>query len=309
MLPFSVPCFHPVKGWKAASGAFVLGARPNVVAPMTVPCGQCIGCRLERSRQWAVRMMHEASMHRDNCFITLTYSDENLPAYGSLVKSDFQKFMKRLRKEIAPETVRFFHAGEYGERLGRPHYHACLFGYAFPDKVEFTRRGEFPVYRSALLERLWPFGLSEVGSLTFESAAYVARYVTKKITGKAAEDHYAIADADTGEVVMLQPEYATMSRRPGIGARWLEAYSDEVYPADEVIMRGRSMKPPRAYDVRFKEVSPELFARVRRKRSDAKLEPGKRFFWNNTERRLLVREEVTASRTSIHSSRKMERDP
>lgn len=248
--------------------------------------------------------MHEASMHRDNCFITLTYSDENLPAYGSLVKSDFQKFMKRLRKEIAPETVRFFHAGEYGERLGRPHYHACLFGYAFPDKVEFTRRGEFPVYRSRLLERLWPFGLSEVGSLTFESAAYVARYVTKKITGKAAEDHYSVVDAETGESVQLLAEYATMSRRPGIGARWYEKYGAEVFPNDEVVMRGRAMKPPRAYDVRLKEENPELFARVRTARLIKRTEPGKA--WNNSERRLLVREEVTEGRTSL-SSRKMER--
>lgn len=250
--------------------------------------------------------MHEASMHRDNCFITLTYSDAHLPAYGSLVKSDFQKFMKRLRKEIAPERVRFFHAGEYGERLGRPHYHACLFGYGFPDKVQFKMRGEFPVYRSALLESVWPFGLSEVGSLTFESASYVARYITKKITGKAAEDHYAVMDAETGELVMLQPEYATMSRSKGIGSTWLEKYQGEVYPNDEVVMRGRAMKPPRAYDVRFKEESPEMFAMVRSARMAELRKAGKA--WNNTEARLLVREEVLKSRMCTYSSRKMEAD-
>lgn len=307
MLRFSVPCFHPLKGWKTGSGRLVFSQERGTVAPLTVPCGQCIGCRLERSRQWAVRMMHEASLHADNCFVTLTYSNEHLPPYGSLVKADFQKFMKRLRKEIAPARVRFFHAGEYGDRLGRPHYHVCLFGYGFPDKVEFTRRGGHPVYRSRLLERVWPYGLSEIGSLTFESAAYVARYVTKKVTGQAAEDHYCIADAESGEAVMLQPEYATMSRRPGIGARWLEKFSDEVYPNDEVVMRGRAMKPPRAYDVRFKEQFPELFAQVRSRRLASKWErPG--FHWNNTEARLLVRKMVTESRSSIQSSRKLESD-
>lgn len=248
-------------------------------------------------------MMHEASLHRDNCFITLTYSPDHLPPFGSLVKSDFQKFMKRLRKDISPRTVRFFHAGEYGERLGRPHYHACLFGFDFDDGVTFTVRGDHPVRRSARLERLWPYGISEVGSLTFESAAYVARYVTKKVTGRAAEDHYGRVDPVTGEVVQLQPEYATMSRRPGIGGAWLDSYGKEVYPSDEVVMRGRSMRPPRAYDVRLEKSDPELFDEVKLARHVKRAETGT---WNSSGARLAVREEVTRGRTSLHSLRKME---
>lgn len=273
---------------------------------LTVPCGQCMGCRLERSRQWAVRMMQEASLHEQNCFVTLTYSPAFLPPYGSLVVSDFQKFMKRLRKEITPRKVRFFHAGEYGEKLGRPHYHACLFGFDFDDRVPFTMRGEHRVCRSQLLERLWPFGISEVGSLTFESAAYVARYVTKKVTGRAAEDHYGVVDGVTGEVVQLQPEYATMSRRPGIGAEWYSRYGKEVYPTDEVVMRGRSMKPPRAYDVRLEKEDPTLFAKVKEKRL---LERAARGLKDSTAKRLAVREEVTKSRVGTFNTRRLEASP
>lgn len=295
-----MPCFHPVKGWKSSGGRLVFSRGQSAGVALTVPCGQCIGCRLERSRQWAVRMMHESSMHRANCFVTLTYAPEFLPPYGSLVKSDFQCFMKRLRKAISPTRVRFFHAGEYGEALGRPHYHACLFGFDFPDRVPFTVRGEYPVCRSPLLERLWPVGLCEVGTLTFESAAYVARYVTKKVTGRAAEDHYAVCDPETGEMVQLQPEYATMSRRPGIGAEWLSRFQKEVYPSDEVVVRGRAMKPPRAYDVRVGTTDPELVAQVKRERSL------KRDYVNGTERRLGVREEVTTARMRVSSPRPLE---
>lgn len=297
-------CYFPVKGWKSASGRFVLSQAASVGVSLTVPCGQCIGCRLERSRQWAVRMMHEASLHTDNCFVTLTYSPQYLPPYGSLVKSDFQKFMKRLRKEIAPSRVRFFHAGEYGEALGRPHYHACLFGFNFSDRVQFSTRRGHAVFRSALLERVWPYGLSEVGSLTFESAAYVARYVTKKVTGRAAEDHYSVVDPVTGEVVQLEAEYATMSRRPGIGAGWFDRYRDEVYPSDEVIMRGRSMRPPRAYDVRLEAESEDVFQGVKAAR---RLKLAESSAKDRTDARLKVSEEVTRSRLSVHSSRNLER--
>lgn len=295
-----MPCYHPVKGWKTSTGGltFNAGRSPGVV--LTVPCGQCIGCRLERSRQWAVRMMHEASQHEQNSFVTLTYSPEFLPPYGSLRKSDFQKFMKRLRKRFAPQRVRFFHAGEYGDGLGRPHYHACLFGLGFPDAVTSTVRGGHPVWRSDELSALWGLGLAEGGSVTFESAAYVARYVTKKVTGGNAEAHYSSVDPATGEVVQVEPEYATMSRRPGIGAGWYERFSKEVYPADEVVMRGALMKPPRYYDLTLEKESPELFAAVKRSRRESSEA------WNQTSARLAVREAVANSRLSTFGKRSLE---
>jgi hypothetical protein len=187
-----MPCYHPISAWqllnvKTAKGKPTISfknpyARPSPTrVGIQVPCGQCIGCRLERSRQWAIRCVHEAYGHEDNAFITLTYAPEHLPHDVSLNISHFQKFMKRLRKAISPKLVRFFHCGEYGELNQRPHYHACLFGYDFPDKVLYTIRDECRLYRSPMLEKLWPMGFATVGDVTFESAAYVARYITKKL--------------------------------------------------------------------------------------------------------------------------------
>lgn len=210
-----------------------------------VPCGNCIGCDLERSRQWAVRCMHEASCHTDNAFVTLTYDDAHVPAGGSLDPSAFPLFMRRLRKE-AP-GVRYFACGEYGEQFGRPHYHALLFGYWPGDAVASGERGGYPVWRSGVLSSLWPFGFSELGSVTFDSAGYVARYVTKKVRGIAASEHYSSVDPETGELVFRTPEFSRMSRRPGIGAAWFGRYGDELEPKGTVIVAGKEVPTPRYY--------------------------------------------------------------
>ncbi len=242
--------------------------------------------------------MHEASCHEANAFITLTYGDAFLPPDGSLRMEDFQLFMKRLRRSIAPSKVRFFHCGEYGAELWRPHYHALLFGHDFLDKVLYGDRGTGPVWRSAELERLWPVGLSEIGTVSFESAAYVARYVTKKVTGGASAEHYERVDVSTGEVFQLKPEYATMSRNPGLGAKWFERFSSDVYPADHVISRGREAKPPRFYDQLFARQDPEGFEEVQRERAR------ERKFEDETPARLAVREVCAVSRLSF--SRRLE---
>ena len=252
-----MPCYHPLEGYRARVVNQKTGKRGVVFnvqegfrdLPVQVPCGRCIGCRLEKSRQWAVRMMHEASLHEFNCFITLTYDEKHLPRFASLDKRAFPKFIKRLRKAVWPLRFSYFHAGEYGGTFGRPHYHACIFGYDFPDKVVWTVRNGHTVWRSALLESCWKFGLSEVGSLTFESAAYVARYVVAKKLGKEAESAYDVVDVSSGEVVgRREPEYATMSRRPAIASNWFKQYHQDVYPSDQVIARGSPSKPPRYYD-------------------------------------------------------------
>ena len=117
-----MPCYYPLQGWRSkeltknGKRAIVFDRKKGYVdQPLEVPCGQCIGCRLDRSRDWALRCIHEAQLHEDNSYITLTYDDDNLPANASLDKSDFQKFMKRLRKSLGDKKVRFFHCGEYGE--------------------------------------------------------------------------------------------------------------------------------------------------------------------------------------------------
>lgn len=260
-----MPCYHPITAYRSKLGRdkrtgnwpVVFNKKDGYVdMEVKIPCGRCIGCRLEYSRQWAIRCVHEAQLHERNSFITLTYNDENLPKDGSLNKKHFQDFMKRLRKELDKKgiKIRYYHCGEYGEMLMRPHYHAIIFGYDFPDRKLFTVRRGVRLYRSEMLERLWPFGFSTVGDVTFESAAYVARYVLKKINGDKAEEHYG------GK----QPEYTTMSRRPGIGHDWLMRFKDDVYNYDYVVIRGGiKCRPPRYYDEIYDTIEPEKMEKIK----------------------------------------------
>lgn len=261
-------CFSPIQAFSLPSKNLVTGKSVIVFKssdsrdePIVLPCGRCIGCRLERSRQWALRCIHEASLHESNCFITLTYDDSHLPADCSLNLDHFQRFMKRLRKKYG-NGIRFFHCGEYGEKFGRPHYHALIFGFDFPDKVFWKESNKIPLYRSASLEKLWTYGYSSIGDVTFESAAYVARYIMKKITGPGAWTHYL--DIETG--VIKKPEYTTMSRRPGIAAGWYDKFRSDVYPHDFTVLRGRKVKPPKFYDRLFEAKFPADFERIKERR-------------------------------------------
>lgn len=277
------------------------GKRPLVFAkkdgfedlPVTLPCGQCIGCRLERSRQWAIRCVHEASLYDRNCYLTLTYRDEELPPGRSLKLRDFQLFMKRLRKRFG-SNIRFFHCGEYGENFGRPHYHALLFNFDFEDKRLWRVQNDFPLYTSETLSEIWGHGFCSIGAVSFESAAYVARYVMKKVTGDAAAEHYTVLDPVTGEVFERAPEYVTMSRRPGIGMPWLEKFGADVFPDDFVVLRGRRMKPPKAYDRGFEVEHPVEFSKIK----GARLRSAKQRSEDNSPERLRVRERVQAARLS-----------
>lgn len=297
-------CYHPIKGYRSkeltvnGKRSLVFDIRKSTAEPMEIACGQCMGCRLQRSQQWAVRISHEASLYEKNCFITLTYAPEYLPADGSLDVRHFQLFMKRLRKKFGP-GVRFFHCGEYGENLGRPHYHATLLNFDFPDKVlhRETNQGD-AIWRSPALEELWPYGYSEIGSVTFESAAYVARYITKKITGPRAASHYTQVNTDTGEITHLKPEYTTMSRRPGIGEPWLQKFATDVYPHDHVVIRGGvKIPPPRYYNNRYEVMNPEKYRKVKMAREGKSVniygtDEFKRRVLDNTYDRLKVRETV-----------------
>ena len=174
--------------------------------------------------------------------------------------------MKRLRKRFG-NGIRFFHCGEYGEKYGRPHYHAILFGIDFPDKEPWQNRNGFILYRSKILEEIWTCGYSSIGSVTFDSAAYVARYIMKKATGSLAVDKYFKGiDYETGEILLKKPEYTTMSRRPGIGKNWYDEFKGDAYPSDSIHMRGVSMKPPKFYDSLYQLESPEDFELLKSKR-------------------------------------------
>lgn len=237
----------------------------NSTNPINIPCGRCTGCRLEKSRQWAVRCMHEASLYEQNSYITLTFSREHLPVDYSVHVRDWQLFMKKLRKALGDHKVRFYMCGEYGDEKLRPHYHAILFNYDFPDKVLFqkTPNGDL-LYTSRILSSLWPYGHSTTGAVTYQSAAYVSRYVLKKISGPKADEYYLRVHPDHGFICRVKPEFTLMSRRPGIGAPWLERYKSDVYPSDFVVVDGRKMNPPRFYDQKLTEEELENYKRRRK---------------------------------------------
>jgi hypothetical protein len=290
-----MPCYHPLSAYQCADGSIVFyeSKRHDTVKTLSLPCGQCVGCRLERSRQWAIRCMHEAQMHEENCFITLTYNDDHLPSDRSLHYRDFQLFIKRLRKRYPGRRIRYYMAGEYGENFGRPHWHACIFGFDFPNQKLWERSTAGSLlYRSPDLEALWPFGYSTIGRVTFESAAYVARYIMKKVTGKNAKEHYQEIDPDTGEITNRTPEFTKMSLKPGIGYEWYKQYTADVYPHDYVVVRGKKVKPPKYYDKKYKIENPYEFDEllyIREKSAKLRHE-------DNTLERLAVKEQVTKAK-------------
>lgn len=290
-----MPCYCPIEAWKPLSGGKLVFKEMADCQPLTIPCQRCIGCRLERARQWAMRCVHEAQMHEWSEFVTLTYDDEHIPVDHSLRYSDFQAFMKRLRARYSErQRIRFYMCGEYGDLLGRPHYHACLFGVRFDDRVLFKRSnsGE-AVYTSGILSSLWSHGHCATGDVTFESAAYIARYVLKKQFGDVANEtsHYRFVD-DYGEVHYREAEFNRMSLKPGIGAKWFEKFKSDVFPSDEVVINGRAMKPPRYYDkllARDDPESAEFLPHERLLEISGRLDDA-------TPARLRVREEVTRAK-------------
>lgn len=192
---------------------------------LIVPCGKCAECRKEQSREWAFRICDEASLYVYNCFVTLTYAENP----QSVIKRDIQLFMKRLRKHIEPQKVRYYCAGEYGDLRGRPHYHIILFGWK-PDDLEFlkvTKRGE-NIYRSKTLENLWNKGFVSVGDLTLESAKYTALYMQKLVKRPYGQ----------------APPFALMSKSPGIGAG---RFSEKMLETDKIYHGGQYVKLPRYY--------------------------------------------------------------
>lgn len=258
----SMTCFHPLRAsrlYDPFTGKFRisfddrdLGSGQDVL----LPCGQCLGCRLDHAKMWALRCMHEARMHEKNCFLTLTYSDENLPADGSVHVEELQKFFKRLRKRFPNSKIRYYACGEYGDLHMRPHFHAIVFGFDFPDKKPFfkTKHGDI-VYRSEILEDLWSVGHSSIGTVTLNSCGYVARYVVKKFKGKDADEHY--------KKLGILPEFVVMSRRPGIGREWFEKYYKDVFPGDFVVDRnGKKNAPPRYYLDLLAQLDKDLYLEV-----------------------------------------------
>lgn len=268
-------CDYPIKAWWGSlnpSGKRGLVFKhqaawpPMAESPLELPCGRCLGCRLETSRRWALRCMHENKMHKESCFLTLTYNNESLPEFGTLVPRHLQLFHKRLHNRLLDQRgygIRYYACGEYGDLNKRPHYHSLIFGYDFSDKVLYSKNArDEAIYTSETLNSLWhdggaPFGDCKIGAVTFESAAYVARYCTKKVGGKKRENgHYEVYNSD-GLIAERVPEFAHMSRRPGIGQLYYEKYGSEIRTHDNVIVNGKPVPSLRYYDNLGEKVDPD----------------------------------------------------
>lgn len=297
-------CFSPLQGFESCEvtsrgkrkTTFNRSrARAGGLFKRNVPCNRCSGCRIDYSRQWAIRCHHESTLHSDNSFITLTYNDDFIPLFGSLNYVHWTNFMKRLRRAIEPLKIRFYMGPEYGDLNLRPHYHALIFGYDFPDKVFYSQRGDNRLYRSKLLEDCWTdpisgrsMGYCSVGSCTLESAAYVARYMMKKVKGEDFDNRYSRVNLITGEVVFVAPERARMSNRNGIGKDWFDLfYLSDCYNKDFITLNGRKYRPPKYYDALLERISPEMLASIKEARVDSMRSNASDF----TPQRLAVREQ------------------
>ncbi|QGH72835.1 MAG: replication associated protein [Microviridae sp. ct0DW36] len=299
-------CYYPITGYKSRQ-LNSTGKRSIVFnskfgfddMPVVINCGRCVGCRLEYSRQWAMRCMHESQLYDDNCFLTLTYDDAHLPADCSLNMRDMQLFWKRLRKFYG-KKLRYYMAGEYGSVTYRPHYHACVFGFR-PDDLEiYTVRDDITLYTSAVLEDLWGHGFVTVGELNFETAAYTARYVMKKFKSsdeQAKIDHYRHVNYETGEFVDVVPEFVAMSRRPGIGRDWLSKFSADVYNHDFCVINGQKVRPPKFYDSVYELSDPDHFHLIQQARVTAGRDDSVQV--NRTPERLDARRKVHEYRAKL----------
>lgn len=301
----AMACYHPLRAFRTPGGVvFSELSRHDITGTLWLPCGQCIGCRLRRASDWEIRVMHEAQSWDRNCFVTLTYEEGSLPPYGSLRYEDVQAFLKRLRQDecryqkrlfglpkLPKHVIRFFGCGEYGEQRERPHYHLCLFNMDFEDRYPWKKSsGGFVMDRSPRLEKLWRHGHCTVQPLVRETAAYCSRYITAKVLGDEAKTAYAVTDED-GVINYRVPEFSCMSLKPGIGQKWLDSYSGDIFPFDKVIADGTQRSVPKFYDRKFKAAGGDFDA-VAYKRDLA----ARRAFADNTDARLAVREEVQKAR-------------
>lgn len=314
-------CFSPIQGFESIfitdSGKYSFTYNPDYARRVdgkrverVVKCRKCEGCRFDNSREWAVKILHESSCHKDNAFITLTYQDSKMPLYGGLdYKGDWTRFLKRLRKAVFKKynkKIRFYVVGEYGEINLRPHYHAIIFGFDFPDKRPYLERLGNIIYRSDLLESCWidpddgvSFGYSSVGDVNFQTAAYVARYSMKKLIGNQVEsfedivdgfgevrqfpvfsERYVRVDPLTGNKVNVERERAFMSLKPGIGKEWFDKYAfTDMYSAVDTgnglvfkdhthLFNGTLVRPPKYYDKLLERLNPKMLEDIKLARQD-----------------------------------------
>lgn len=255
-----MPCYEPKQAYRIywpeyghTSTSFrIIPSHASTTEPIQFPCRKCIGCRLAHAKSWTIRILHEMQTTDEtsglgSTFITLTYADEHLPANGSIDTRTLQLFLKRLRRAIEPLKIRHYSVGEYGDQYARPHYHAAIFGYEFPDREPFKYNPETHswTYTSPLLSTCWPYGFVTIQTLNSGNAAYIARYVTKKLTGPKTELYEG-----------KKPEFSLKSLHPGLGHDWIIKYKNDVYPSDVIIHQGKHYPIPSYYDKVIAEIDP-----------------------------------------------------
>lgn len=292
-----MPCTHPLTALRLRDNRVVIIPDDDVSAPdhflsakyhgvvdkrFYVPCGKCHDCRCNYARNWAVRMMHEAdiTLPRPSIFGTFTYDNDHVHRDENgdmtLVSDDWPQFMKRLRRDFGA-GIRFFQAGEYGracqvcehpkslctcetyhDGLGRPHHHAAIFGVSYGDGEFYKANGDQVHFTSKKMSEHWPHGHCCFTKLTYQSAAYIAGYALKKIYGDIAAEHYRAR----------KPEFITMSRRPGIGGKWLASYYGDIYPHDQFNLNGKTLHPPRYYDKLYGRMDAESMECIKLEREE-----------------------------------------
>jgi hypothetical protein len=267
---------------------------------MQIPCGKCAACRVNKTTEWALRALHEAGEYEHSLFWTLTYRPDDLPRDGGLHHRDFQLFIKRLRAANQGKKIRYIMCGEYGSNpgtqprhathvtpaiinkearvLGRPHFHAAIFGYLPPDLKPvdgWSNKGkDYIYYQSDIGDSLWEKGNVIIGSLTPESAAYICRYTMKKLGGTLALNHYEKVNLDTGEIFKIKPEYVRSSTRPGIGKAWFTRYKKQLKEGYIINTKGKRIKTPKYYDNIIDIINPDLAAAIKKERQElAKANP------------------------------------
>lgn len=292
-------CYHPLRGYRVGKNAQTgkdiikivpMGAEPwKGFEELQIPCGRCIGCRLDYSRQWANRCMLEMQYHEKGCFVTLTYDSMHVPrtfypdldtgeALPSLTlrKRDIQLFMKRLRKAFPGVKIRYFGCGEYGPSTFRPHFHLLIFGIDFSEDRIFYKRSKTGVnmYMSPTLDKVWSFpprfgegshtplmstkaGIATIQDLNWDACAYTARYVTKKLNGP---------EGDFYKTFNIEPPFSVMSRRPGIGRPYYDSNSD-IYDSAYIHVStadgGLKFSPPKYFDRLLEEDDPEKYQELK----------------------------------------------
>lgn len=304
-----MPCFHPIKGWIGRDGRFTTNSKNTWIdkrEEIQIPCGQCLGCKLEYSRQWAIRCQHEMKYHYENCFITITYDDEHLPKRG-VSKKDCQDFFKRLRYYLDNDSeykerlrfyrardsnplsevgIRYFLSSEYGDKTLRPHYHAIIFGYTPNDLVLYSQSGSgCKVYLSQLLSEIWGKGNVLVGeSCNFETAAYIARYVVKNYEQKELMNGIFFK--------VFNKNFVLSSRRPAIGYRYFEENKRQIERLDKVIIReGLKVNPSRYYDRKMKEYDSMIYDKLKQKRKDLIKSESESIFYKRMENKEKITEQ------------------